>query len=243
MTEWKSADEWMPPDGKRVLVLANRGDKPLIEISTFNLVESRWDGFDVDEITHWAEMPGFPPLAVIEQASPLPLPQKRQQELFDHLVKELEADYAAFCVCSLAFDMEAYSITDQNTAPTVADYRKVMDASHDARRLYRLCCDYQHLEKYAAYCWALSNDLMIDAKDASQTIPKKRGRGRPPANRCREELIKRIYGHYPKELKKKSANSHFEKTVEMILGWVEPSPPQDIHAAIIRALGCKNYFQ
>lgn len=243
MTEWKNADEWMPPNGKRVLVFLGKGNPPRTEISTFNLTHQRWDSFDVDEITHWAEMPAFPSLAAVEQSSALPLPKKCQQELFDHLITKFDPDYAKFCVVSLALDIESYEINEEILDWTDEDYRRKSDASTAAHRLYRQCRDDPRLEKYAAYCWALSSDLMVIAQEVLQQIPKKRGKGRPPETRCREELIKRVYGHYPKELRKKVAYNHFEQTVDMVLKWVEPDPPKDIHAAIIRALGRKNDFQ
>ena len=118
-----------------------------------------------------------------------------------------------------------------------------MTSAYNARASHREDLFSVSLEKYESDCWALSNDLMVSAREILLEIPKKKGKGRPPLTRCREDLIKRIYGHYPKELRKKSYESNFEKTVKMILDWVEPSPPTDIHAAIIRALGCKNNFQ
>lgn len=240
MTEWKSTDDWMPPGGKRVLVFV-KDDAPHIEISTFNLALYKWEGFEGKDITHWVEMPGFPP--VIKPESSIQLSEKRQQELLAHLIDKFDEEYAVFCVFSLASDMEEFSSAGQYIDWEFSDYRKRMDASQAAHRLYRLCRDTPGIEKYFPTCWALSSDLAKQAQAIREEIPEKRGKGRPPATRCRDELIRRIYGHYPEALRKKSINSHFEKTVEMILRWVEPMPPDDIHAAVIRALGKKNDFQ
>lgn len=167
MTEWKNTDEWTPPNGERVLVFVGKGNPPRTEISKFNLALGRWDGFDVDEITHWAEMPTFPPLAVVEKSFVFSLSKERQQELLDHLADKFESDYAKFCVVSLALDIECYEINEETIAWTDADYRRKSDASHAAWQLYSQCRDNPRLKRYAAYCWVLASELMVTRSTAS----------------------------------------------------------------------------
>ena len=236
MTKWHDAGVNIPTFDARVLVVVDE-HPPRIEVSSYNM-GGEWAGLEGATVTHWADLPSFPVFRV-DTDFDLPLSDDRYRQLYKHLRKRFGDDYAEFCAQSLEIDIAAYGQGFQEKDSTYLDYQSAMDDATKAYQLYRTCRG-SSLDKYSANCWALANKLKQIAVNTFQAIPKKRGRGRPAEYKLRNELIKKIYGHYnPRERGHKVEGSHFEQTVQMILGWVEHEPPEDVHSAIIRALGAK----
>jgi hypothetical protein len=239
MTKWVDTSETLPPYNVRVLVVVE-GEPLRIEVSSFGITGGHflWAGLDGLSVTHWAELPSFPAPGGVNLD--LPISDKKQVQLFDHLRMKFDDAYAWFCVGSLAYDIEAFGQGYSEPDSTYLDYQYAEDDATKAYQLYRTCKGSPSLDKYSACCWALSCDLKSIALNTYQVILKKRGRGRPGTTKLRNALIARIYGHYPmREKGHKTEGSHFEQTVQIILKWIEPSPPEDVHSAIIRALGAK----
>ena len=60
----------------------------------------------------------------------------------------------------------------------------------------------------------------------------------------RDRLIVTVYVAYPPGTAKKSVGSHFEDTVGMVLGWLDPVGPATLHRSILRVMdrGPAPYF-
>jgi hypothetical protein len=78
-------------------------------------------------------------------------------------------------------------------------------------------------------------DSIIKAADCeAQASRPQCGGGRPPL-RWRDKLIMYVYKVYPAKTATKSVGSHFERTVEMLLGFLARDV-EDIHGVVVDAL-------
>lgn len=160
----------------------------------------------------------------------------QKQALFNHFRQKFDAEHACFCVEMIAFSIDDYANGLLNPPSNYNDYQYAQNDALKAYELYTVCKGLK-LDKYTATLHALWNDLNTVARNAYQYIPPKKGRGRPKTTTLRNAMIASIYRLYdPNERGHKAENSHFEKTVEMVLKWVEGNAPQDLHSLIMRAL-------
>lgn len=162
----------------------------------------------------------------------------QEAALFKHLRKhqKFDVEYACFCVEMIAFSIDDYVNGLLNTPSTYNDYQYAQNDAIKAYELYYVCKG-AHLEKYRATLYALWQDLTVIARNIYQSIPQKKSRGRPKTTALRNAMIASIYRLYDQnEYGIKSENSHFERTVGMVLTWLEPDAPQDLHSLIMRAL-------
>ncbi len=237
MTKWISVSDKLPLYDVPVLVVVE-SPEPRIEISSFSML-GYWSGFDNAVVTHWSDLPTFPDPNWKSNAE-LPISIDKQNELFNHLRIKFGEERAEAYVFSMAYDIGAFGFGYSMSDCTYTDYLRAEDQANAAYGLYQTCKGSIDLDKYSGHCWALSCDLKKIARDTYQAISPKRGRGRPKTTQLRNELIARIFEYYPKlEKGHKTEGSHFEKTIQMILFMIEPSPPEDVHSVIIRALGAK----
>lgn len=227
--EWIDAKEKVPSLNTPVLVVVSNKH---FQVSSF---DGSWKGLESKKVTHWTRLPSFPVRSQPEIS--LSLSKERQEELFNHLERKFDQEYADFCIQSLDADIDEYNLGDVYYDATFKDYREIQDASNDAYALADLCTTLDEQEHFKN-CMTVHYMLQKLAKDTFNSLPPmKKKRGRPRKNYRREVLIKRIYAHYKrKERGNLIEGSHFEETVSLILSWVEPSPPTDTHSTIMRTL-------
>lgn len=161
------------------------------------------------------------------------------QALFNHLRQHstFEIDYLYFCIDMIDLSISDYAEGILNKPSEYNDYQYAQNDAIKAYELYTFCKDDLSLDKYTATLRALWCDLSMMARNTLQDIPPKKGRGRPKTTALRNALIASIYRLYnPNERGHKTENSHFERTVGMVLTWVEGAAPQDLHSLIMRAL-------
>lgn len=234
--EWFDVEECHPDFNVRVLVMVG-GNNPRIEISSYlnNGDKFGWpETAENEDITHWAYLPDFPET---KPSIPVVLNADRQQNLFDHLCDYFDAQESAFYLGHILLCVEEYIKNHDERESTSIQYKKFSALASDAYDLYLVCRGESDLNQYAPACWALKNKLRdISGYALSEMKEKAQKRGRPAETKHRNKLIKDIYSCYSKRVKGiKNEDSHFENTVSMILKWVEPSPPDDIHSVIMRA--------
>jgi hypothetical protein len=87
--------------------------------------------------------------------------------------------------------------------------------------------------------WAPLRELLVqlqrEAEEETATWTGKRGRH---TEKWRDELIRAVHAAYPQTTKsraKKSRESHFERTIDLLLDWLG-AKVSDTHGAVIRAL-------
>ena len=160
----------------------------------------------------------------------------QDKALFNHLIHYFDDEYVAVCIEMIAYSIDDYANGILNKPSEYNDYQYAQNDALKAYELYTVCKSLK-LDKYTATLHALWCDLNMIALNTLNDIPPKKGRGRPKTTALRNALIASIYRLYnPNDLGIKTENSHFERTVGMVLTWVEGTSPQDLHSLIMRAL-------
>lgn len=161
--------------------------------------------------------------------------KSRREDLFKHLNKNFDVEYTGFCIEIIGYIIEDYNNVDLKSHSNYNEYKYAQNDALKAYELYTVCKG-DKLDKYRSTLHALWIDLNTIARNTYQDIPSKKSRGRPKTTALRNDLIVSIYRLYdPDQYGLKSENSHFEKTVRMVLSWVEYDAPQDLHSLIMRA--------
>jgi hypothetical protein len=237
--KWVDADDLIPDFNVQVLVMVD-GDYPHIAISSYQNDNGGFGWVDIKEneyVSHWASTE-FPETQLSNDSI---LNRQRSQELFDHLCKEFDEEYAVFALDSISYSIQEYDYNCDVKSPQHSEYQFYSKLRRDAYDLYRVCQTHTFLDKYKSACWALKNDLGVVSNQILNDLPELKKRGRPSATLLRNKLIRDIYGCYPASEKgHKNEGSHFELTIGMILKWVEYPAPTDIHSVVIRALRTKH---
>jgi hypothetical protein len=169
------------------------------------------------------------------------LPRNKFQKLFEHLAGEFDDSGYALYVARL-IDIEC-----RNYASGLKPSRRPTDWGPIVDALNTLILSYNTTpHRIAPRCFVRRPNMMQmiywledvkEMRDLQTELNPKKPRGAPP-NERRSELIRQLWRNYPKGTAKKTEGSHFEKTVQMVLSWLEPSP-KDLHKTIIKALkGC-----
>lgn len=235
--KWIDANDEHPDFDKRVLVMVI-GDNPRYEVSTYSIVDGalKWTGLgENDEVSYWSNLRNFP-----EKADTFTtLNNDQTNHLYDHLKTKFKDEESYFYLNIIIVDIEAFNEAINGSEKVYEDASYFSKKSSDLYELYHLCEKYPYLVNYKSSCWALAGGLKELAKHALQDEHDQiKKQGRPSTTQYRKDLIKSIYGCYDKiELGLKVKDSHFEKTVEIVLKMVEGiNAPDDIHSTIMRAL-------
>jgi hypothetical protein len=80
-------------------------------------------------------------------------------------------------------------------------------------------------------------DVIADAEAWSVARPAKRRGGRPPKS-ARNRVIDTVRNLYPPEKLKMTRDGHFEKTVNLLLGYIDGQPQKDVHR-LLHKVGAK----
>ena len=172
------------------------------------------------------------------------LSPEQVNELTEHLGEVLldatERDAAVTAIDSAA---------DLGEPVTPSDWKWIRDGSHahaakvasratQLRELLRSELPTGAFSSLADLDWSrIDTDLgrVIEAATAeAEGSARQKGAGRPP-DEFRDELIAVIYSAYPPGEGTKSRGSHFERTVEMVLGYIGREV-EDVHGLIVKAL-------
>jgi hypothetical protein len=162
------------------------------------------------------------------------LKPKQAYKLLNHLAQKLDPDYSAYVTRRIDADCSNYIHRIDFDAENIPDLSELKESALKiAESLHWSVFNLWEREALPDEHQLLSFAAMLERKQAVyETLKRKQG---GQQKQHRDELISRIYSYYPNGSAKKTRGSHFEQTIEMVIGFLEP-PPKDIHKTILNAM-------
>jgi hypothetical protein len=157
--------------------------------------------------------------------------KKQSNRLYRHLSQEMDRDYAAFVTQLIKYDCENYLNHLDFISGELPDYSEIIDATQTVIDSLHATIT-NHLKKPDELQLLQYLHTLQAGQDLTQSL--KPGRGTPKKTH-RDDIIRNIYNYYPDGTAKITVGSHFERTVEIVLDFLEP-PLKDIHRTIRIAL-------
>jgi hypothetical protein len=173
------------------------------------------------------------------------LNEDQQAELTDHLSAVLQGDQLAVAVASIDFmlvladsELRIEAETGWGRAERAERFRHFSALVTCATTLQALLKATRPLPGTAEISWKAFDDQLATVIEAAHieidAAHPTRKKGRPPEE-WRDRLVSVAFSVYPAETATKAKNSHFERTIELLLGFLSQDL-QDVHSVVIDAL-------
>jgi hypothetical protein len=159
------------------------------------------------------------------------LKQNQIDTLLNHLCDEFEPEYAHYFIQLVDGHCADYYPLLKSRSESFADHSKLIES---LKMVIESLHWFSTMGMKKPDGLQLLDYLAAIERNHRLGLSQKRSKGAPKKT-DRDDLIRAIYAYYPRDKAKKTEGSHFERTVEMVLGIVD-SIPKDLHKTICNAL-------